>query len=164
MENGTILYRFYYLHRQGTKLVKGIEGQCRSRPGERDVMEEKTATRKRSAVGGLAPIRPAASCRIGSLSRRSVRLALQKQLGRKRRGLGEVQARPPMTLGAAARVRLIIWCRACQHQVEPEPAEMAARHGADTTVLEWRERLLCSRCRSRKIDMVLIGATLRSDP
>jgi Protein of unknown function (DUF2924) len=28
---------------------------------------------------------------------------------------------PPMTLGnaAAARVRLIVWCKACQHQVEP---------------------------------------------
>jgi Zn finger protein HypA/HybF involved in hydrogenase expression len=72
--------------------------------------------------------------------------------------------RPPVTLGAAARVRLIIWCRACQHQVEPELAEMAARHGADMTVLEWRERLVCSRCGSRKVDMVLSGAKLRSDP
>jgi hypothetical protein len=29
---------------------------------------------------------------------------------------------PPMTLGnaAAARVRLIVWCRACQHNVEPD--------------------------------------------
>jgi hypothetical protein len=34
---------------------------------------------------------------------------------------------PPMTLGAAARVRLIVWCKECQHQVEPDPAEMAAR-------------------------------------
>jgi hypothetical protein len=34
---------------------------------------------------------------------------------------------PPMTLGnaAAARVRLIVWCLDCQHQVEPDPAEMA---------------------------------------
>ena len=39
---------------------------------------------------------------------------------------------PPMTLGsaAAAQVRLIVWCKACQHQVEPDPAEMAARYGA----------------------------------
>jgi hypothetical protein len=31
---------------------------------------------------------------------------------------------PPMTLGnaAAARVRLIVWCEECQHQVEPDPA------------------------------------------
>jgi hypothetical protein len=35
----------------------------------------------------------------------------------------------PMTLGkaAAAQVRLIVWCKACQHQVEPDPAEVAAR-------------------------------------
>jgi hypothetical protein len=33
---------------------------------------------------------------------------------------------PPMTLGnaAAACVRLIVWCLDCQHQVEPDPAEM----------------------------------------
>ena len=39
-----------------------------------------------------------------------------------------------MTLGnaAAARVRLIVWCKGCQHQVEPDPAEMAARYGAET--------------------------------
>jgi hypothetical protein len=28
---------------------------------------------------------------------------------------------------AAARVRLIVWCKDCSHQVEPGPAEMAAR-------------------------------------
>jgi hypothetical protein len=30
---------------------------------------------------------------------------------------------PPMTLGnaAAARVRLIVWCCDCRHQVEPDP-------------------------------------------
>src|SRR5712672_2162581 len=41
---------------------------------------------------------------------------------------------PPMTLGnaAAARVRLIVWCKDCQHQVEPDPAEMAQRYGAAT--------------------------------
>jgi ubiquinone/menaquinone biosynthesis C-methylase UbiE len=32
---------------------------------------------------------------------------------------------PPMALGnaAAARVRLIVWCKACGHQVEPDPAK-----------------------------------------
>jgi hypothetical protein len=32
-----------------------------------------------------------------------------------------------MTLGNAAvtRVRLIVWYKDCQHQVEPDPAEMA---------------------------------------
>ena len=34
---------------------------------------------------------------------------------------------PPMTLGsaAAARVRLIVWCKDCGHRVEPDAAEMA---------------------------------------
>jgi hypothetical protein len=31
-----------------------------------------------------------------------------------------------------------------QHRVEPDPAEMADRYGADTSVLDWRERLVCS--------------------
>jgi hypothetical protein len=55
---------------------------------------------------------------------------------------------PPMTLGnaAAAHVRLIVWCKACGHQVEPDTAEMAERSGAETTVPECRERLVCSRC------------------
>ena len=33
----------------------------------------------------------------------------------------------------------------CQHQVEPDPAEMAAPYGADTSVLDWRLRLVCSK-------------------
>jgi hypothetical protein len=34
-----------------------------------------------------------------------------------------------MTLGAAAaaQVRLIVWCKECQHQVEPDPAAMAPK-------------------------------------
>jgi len=42
-----------------------------------------------------------------------------------------------MTLGgaAAARVRFIVWCKDCQHQVEPDPGEMAERYSAATTVL-----------------------------
>jgi hypothetical protein len=38
-----------------------------------------------------------------------------------------------MTLGnaAAPRVRLIVWCKACRYQVEPDPAEMAERYGAE---------------------------------
>ena len=53
---------------------------------------------------------------------------------------------PPMTLGnaAAARVGLIVWCRECQHQVEPDPAKMAARYSAEMPVLDWRERLVSS--------------------
>ena len=59
---------------------------------------------------------------------------------------------PPVMLGnaAAAHVRLIVWCKECRHQVEPDPAEMAARYGAETTVRDWRERLVCFRWGSRK--------------
>jgi hypothetical protein len=69
---------------------------------------------------------------------------------------------PPATLGssAAAGVRLIVWCSDCRHQVEPDPAEQAARYGAETTVPvpEWQERLVCSQCGSREIDMVVTGS------
>jgi hypothetical protein len=63
-----------------------------------------------------------------------------------------------MTLGvaSAAGVRLIVWCKECRHQIEPDPAEMAARYGA---VLDWRERLVCSRCGGRHVDMVVTGTT-----
>jgi len=59
-----------------------------------------------------------------------------------------------MTLGnaAAARVRLIVWCKACGRRVEPDAAEMAERYGADSAVPEWRERLVCSRCGSRNVE------------
>ena len=64
-----------------------------------------------------------------------------------------------MTLGAAAAagVRLIVWCKECQHEVEPDPNEMATRYGAETSVLDWRERLVCSRCGGRPADMVVSG-------
>jgi hypothetical protein len=64
-----------------------------------------------------------------------------------------------MTLGAAAaaQVTLIAWCKACQHQVELEAAEMAQRYRADTSVQDWRERLVCSRCVRREVDMVVSG-------
>jgi len=67
---------------------------------------------------------------------------------------------PPATLGstAAAQARLIVWCRDCRHQVEPDPAEMAERYGAETTVPDWRRRLVCSQCGSRNVDMVVTGA------
>jgi hypothetical protein len=62
---------------------------------------------------------------------------------------------------AAARVPLIVCCEDCGHQVEPDPAEMAARYGAETPVLDWRERLVCSRCGSRQVDMVVSGTKPR---
>jgi hypothetical protein len=69
----------------------------------------------------------------------------------------------PMTLGntAAARVRLIVWCKACGHRAEPEPAEIARRHGGETSVPEWCERLVCSRCGIRDVDMVVTGTERR---
>ena len=39
----------------------------------------------------------------------------------------------------------------------PDPAEMVARYGADVPVLDWRERLVCSRRGSPQTDMVLNG-------
>jgi hypothetical protein len=65
-----------------------------------------------------------------------------------------------MTLRAAgaASVRIIVWCGDCGHQVEPDPAEQARRYGDETSVLNWRARLVCSRCGRRAINMVLTGA------
>jgi Zn finger protein HypA/HybF involved in hydrogenase expression len=64
-----------------------------------------------------------------------------------------------MTLGnaAAARVRFIVWCLDCRHQIEPEPAEMAERYGAGTTVPDWHARFVCGQCGSRRVDMVVSG-------
>jgi hypothetical protein len=70
---------------------------------------------------------------------------------------------PPMTLGnaAAVRVRLIVWCKTCGHRAEPDPAEIAHRYGAETVVLDWRDRLVCSHCGSRNVDMVVTGTERR---
>jgi Zn finger protein HypA/HybF involved in hydrogenase expression len=69
----------------------------------------------------------------------------------------------PMTLGgaAAAGVRLIVWCWDCRHQIDPDPAELARHYSAHITVLEWRERLVCSQCGSRSVDMVVSGTERR---
>jgi hypothetical protein len=42
-----------------------------------------------------------------------------------------------------------------------KPAEMAERYGADTAVPDWRERLVCSKCGSRAIDLVVTGTARR---
>ena len=70
---------------------------------------------------------------------------------------------PPMTLGnaAAAKVRLIVWCLDCRHQVEPDPAEMAEGYGAEMTVIDWRARLACSGCGSRRVEFVVTGTERR---
>jgi hypothetical protein len=70
---------------------------------------------------------------------------------------------PPMTLGNAAKagIRLIVSCRGCGRQIEPDPAEMAERYGAETAVPDWRARLVCSGCGSRQVDMVVTGTERR---
>jgi hypothetical protein len=39
-----------------------------------------------------------------------------------------------------------------------DPAAMAERYGADTSVLDWHKRLVCSSCGGCEIDLVLTGA------
>jgi len=48
-----------------------------------------------------------------------------------------------------------------QQQVEPDAAEMAARYGTDTSVLDWRERLVRSECGGREVDFVVTGTERR---
>ena len=47
--------------------------------------------------------------------------------------------------------------RECQNQVEPDPAEHAARWGADLAVVDGVKGLKCSQCGSRSVDFVLTG-------
>jgi hypothetical protein len=70
---------------------------------------------------------------------------------------------PRMTLGnaAAAKVRLIVWCRDRRRQVDSDPAEMAELYGADMPVPEWHARLVCSGCGSRQVDFVVTGIEQR---
>ena len=63
------------------------------------------------------------------------------------RTFGPKSAGPPMTLGkaAAAKVRFVVWCKACSHRSEPDPAEQARSYGPETTVPAWDKRLVCSK-------------------
>jgi hypothetical protein len=62
---------------------------------------------------------------------------------------------------AAAHVRLIVWRLDCRHQIEPDPAAMAERYGAEMAAPDWHARLICSRCGSRRVDMVVSGTERR---
>ena len=66
---------------------------------------------------------------------------------------------PLLTLGqaVAAKVRLIVWCKACLLRFEPETAALAEQHGAATTVLTWARRLRCSQCGAGDADFVVSG-------
>jgi hypothetical protein len=58
-------------------------------------------------------------------------------------------AGPPIGNAAAGHIRIIAWCKACRHQVEPDLAEMAARQ-------RLRARLeRATSCGSRDVDMVV---------
>jgi hypothetical protein len=63
------------------------------------------------------------------------------------------------TLGSTAKayVRLIVWCDACKHQVEPDVAALAEKYGAETTVLNLVGWLVCSECGAREVKFVLTG-------
>jgi DNA-directed RNA polymerase subunit RPC12/RpoP len=50
-----------------------------------------------------------------------------------------------------------VWCLDCRRQVELDPINMAERYGAATPVPEWRRRLACSQCGSRRVNMVVDG-------
>jgi hypothetical protein len=65
----------------------------------------------------------------------------------------------PITLGAAAKTtaRLIVWCKACHHETATDPAVAAARYGRELGIIEWRKRLVCSRCHGRGIEVLFIG-------
>jgi hypothetical protein len=71
---------------------------------------------------------------------------------------------PPATLGstAAANLTLMVWCKDCRHRAEPDPAEMAERYGAETTVPDWRKRLVCGQCGSRNVNLIVSGT--KRDP
>jgi hypothetical protein len=49
---------------------------------------------------------------------------------------------------------LIVWCRIASIKSSPTRRrwlpEMAARYGAETPVLDWRDRLVCSKCGGRQ--------------
>jgi hypothetical protein len=54
-----------------------------------------------------------------------------------------------------------VWCLDCHHQVEPDPGEMTERYGAEMTVPDWCQRLVCGECGSRPVDMVVTGTERR---
>jgi hypothetical protein len=85
--------------------------------------------------------------------------------GRNEAAATEVKAftGPPITLGNAsvAGTQLVVWCKTCQYQADPDPGEMAECYGAETTVLDRRDRLICSQCGSRHVDMVVTGTERR---
>jgi len=63
----------------------------------------------------------------------------------------------PATLGSTAKAHLLlrVWCNNCRRIADLDPGEQAERYGADLAVPEWASQLICSRCRSRRVDFVV---------
>jgi len=72
------------------------------------------------------------------------------------RGKGESE---PLTLGQAlaAHVRIIAWCKSCNHRAEPDIATQVAQHGAGMPVPDWARLLRCTECGAREADFVVTG-------
>ena len=68
------------------------------------------------------------------------------------------------TLGStlAAHLALLVWCRDCRHQVEPDVAEHVERYGAGLTLLEWAGRLRCGECGSQTAPALLVRGLRQS--
>src|SRR5437762_13994687 len=60
----------------------------------------------------------------------------------------------PLTLGQAlaAHVRLIVWCKSCNHRAEPDIATQVAQHGSSMPVPDWARLLRCTECGERDGD------------
>ena len=58
-------------------------------------------------------------------------------------------------------------CSRLRPEAESDPAEMAARYGAETPVLDWRKRLVCSRPAGRyggdRNEAVICGASAMAE-
>ena len=60
-------------------------------------------------------------------------------------------------LGSTANAHLLlsVRCKSCQHRVDIDPGDQAARYGADLPVRDWAARLVCSQCGSRAVDFAV---------
>ena len=72
------------------------------------------------------------------------------------RGKGEPE---PLTLGQAlaAQVRIIAWCKSCNHRAEPDIAIQVAHHGSGMPVIDWARLLRCTECGVRDADFIVTG-------
>jgi hypothetical protein len=73
---------------------------------------------------------------------------------------GREHSSQALTLAQAltAHVRLIVWCKGCGHQSEPDLATQVAQHGSGMPVPDWARLLRCTECGERDADFVVSGA------